>query len=386
MSTLCLSGCLGVFDLKQMTDQSTQADQVVVKHKMTSREAVWSKFMGYSPEAHAVRLSTVIEESKLLIVQQAKQISALYLDTGVHCWKAKTSYTLTNPATNNKKMIFLTTSEPRVLALKATTGVVAWSVALPNIVFATAYSDDQQVILKTVMGEIIALNAKNGKLLWRYQYPHNISITLHNSSAPIVHNNQVFVGFPDSKLLILERTSGTKIAEHAITQPRKLRTDFQLSQFSDIATDPVIDIDDNKLYINAYQNKLQTLSLVNREVIWERSISSCNPIVIGKHAYLLDNQNVIYALDKQDGRTIWKQTALNDQQLVGPALLVQQNKIIVADQEGNIYWLSTDNGEILSKASFDVPSPILNAPLVKENTVYAITRKGKVAAWVDQTA
>jgi outer membrane protein assembly factor BamB len=362
------------------------------------KQAIWTRFIGYSPEAHTSALSAFTQDTTMIIVKQTKRILAIETKSGQIRWQQKLSrYALTNPAATNPTKIFIATAEPRLLALDINTGELVWSVATPHIILAKAAADEKQVVVKTITGDVLAFNAKNGKPLWHYKhstpsrmlYKNSASQLapdqLFESSAPQLTTDQLFVGFPDGKLLALNRADGKLMWEHTVTQAEN-GTGFD--KLVDISADPIIDIAKSVIYVSAYHGRLQCLSLEAGDLQWERPFSGHMPLALGKHLYGLDDNDVLYAFNKTDGSILWTQTAFKDYQatvkgyhVIGPILTEQGEQLVLADQEGNIYWVSSEDGSLIEKASFNTTSPILTLPLTQNNTVYAMNRFSQIAAW-----
>jgi outer membrane protein assembly factor BamB len=347
----------------------------VTSLNLTQKHALWSRFVGYNPDGYAVQLSTFTSDFNLLIVKQSKQILALETNQGHIQWRATTGYALTNPATTDKQKIFIATTEPRLLALHAHNGEMAWSVPLPNVVLAKACITEEYIIVKTIAGDVLAFYTKNGKPAWQYKHTGS-EVMLHTSSQPILHQERIFVGFPDGKLVALNSKTGQSEWQHTVAKPKQGKP---FSQLVDIAADPQVEGD--TLYINAYQGKLQALSTERGEIKWEVELSTHSALVLGQYIYTITDQNKVMAFDKDEGKLIWEQPLLQNRHLTGPLLTPTADYLIIADDQGTLYWLSQKTGDIVGKATFTIASPVLNKPLAHHNKVYAITRRGQIVAW-----
>jgi outer membrane protein assembly factor BamB len=371
LPTLCLCGFLGW--LISTPGPKLPKGSILLSEK----KALWSQFIGYDSKPHLAQLSTFTQDGSLIIAKQANTIFVIDPKNGQTRWKQSVNHELTNPPATHHKSIFIATSEPRLLALNLDTQNIVWSVPLPHTVRAQVAADQNQVIAKTISGEVLAFNTKNGKLLWRYKHA-NASTALSTSSAPQWTEHQVFIGFPDGKLVALNRADGVKTWEHTVSE---VPVGLEFDKLVDIAAAPVLDTKNSLIYVNTYHGKLKCLSLETGVMKWEHPFSGYAPLALGKHLYGLDENYVLYAFNQTDGTILWEQPAFKDRQVIGPVVTEKETQLVVADQEGNVYWLTTKQGDIFGKASFTIASPIASLPLTRDNKVYVINQRSQIAAW-----
>ena len=63
--------------------------------------------------------------------------------------------------------------------------------------------------------------------------------------------------------------------------------------------------------------------------------------------YLTDDRSHVWSIDRRTGSAFWKQEVFNARKLTAP--LVLGDKIVVADLEGYIHWLSKADGGQLAR-------------------------------------
>lgn len=111
----------------------------------------------------------------------------------------------------------------------------------------------------------------------------------------------------------------------------------------------------------------------------EKALSSTHSFAINQdHLFVVDQNDNLYALAKNGGAIIWKQTELLHRQLTDP--LVFQNYIVVGDFEGYLYLLDINTGDIISKTQ--VSSSGLASKLTSDNDRIIVQAKnGNVYAY-----
>ena len=203
----------------------------------------------------------------------------------------------------------------------------------------------------------------------------------------------VLSAFDNGRLLAVNLQSGKLLWQTTISIPRG-RTD--LERMVDIDANPVV-VDDT-VYVVSYQGRLAAVQLGSGRILWTRDIASYNGMMVDVYRiYLVDSQSMVWALDRFNGATLWKQDALLRRSLTTPRL--QNQYVIVADFDGFVHWLRRDNGKLVARLrvnAYDYSDPdldetqdlqfpktnnILAPPLVHGNSLIAMDRYGHTEAF-----
>ena len=141
----------------------------------------------------------------------------------------------------------------------------------------------------------------------------------------------------------------------------------------DIDADPIVQGD--VVYLASYQGYVGALTLSNGQFLWQKKSSVYkNMASDGNTLYVTDSDDVLWAIDKQNGQVRWKQVVLKARGLTEPVLMGRH--LVVADKMGFVHVLETQNGELVSRAQLTGPIDI--APAVAGNSVYVMTANGKL--------
>ncbi len=112
--------------------------------------------------------------------------------------------------------------------------------------------------------------------------------------------------------------------------------------------------------------------------IWSHEISSYRGLVAnGTGVFVSTAEGEVIKLDRASGAERWRQKGLLRRSITAPAL--QGNRLIVADYEGVIHWLSIEDGSFLARAH--ARSKITDVPLIAGDLVVVQTDRGTVEAW-----
>ena len=123
---------------------------------------------------------------------------------------------------------------------------------------------------------------------------------------------------------------------------------------------------------------MTALSKVDGQIIWSRQISSYNGLAQGDgKIFIVDEDSVLWALNEEDGISVWKQSELERRFMTDPVFF--NNYIIVGDFEGYVHWLSAETGEIVNRIRLDRNS-ILAPAAASGDIVVISSASGKTIA------
>jgi outer membrane protein assembly factor BamB len=92
------------------------------------------------------------------------------------------------------------------------------------------------------------------------------------------------------------------------------------------------------------------------------------------NVYVTDDQGQVWALDRFNGNSVWKQDKLRGRAVTGPA--VYGSSVVVGDFQGYLHWLSKDDGRFLARLRAD-SAGILTPGVVTGDTPVG----GKAGTW-----
>ncbi|MEJ2398715.1 MAG: outer membrane protein assembly factor BamB, partial [Gammaproteobacteria bacterium] len=300
---------------------------------------------------------------------------------------ASTAMTLDN------NLLFFGTSDGGVVAIDKKDGHVVWRAQVSSEVLSPPQVAKGYVVVRCVNGMMYALSRKDGKQVWSLEET-TPALTLRGTSTPVISGDIIISGFDNGRLLAINLQTGKILWSTVISIPRG-RTD--LERMVDIDANPIV-VNGDVVYAVSYQGRLAAVQLGSGRILWTRDIDSYNGMAVDDYRiYLVDDQSRIWALDRQNGATLWKTNLLIRRSLTRPQL--QNQYLIVADFDGFIHWLRRDNGKLVARVrmnTFDYTDPDLNEtqdlkfpkinnilapPLVDGNSLIAVDRYGHTEAF-----
>jgi outer membrane protein assembly factor BamB len=144
----------------------------------------------------------------------------------------------------------------------------------------------------------------------------------------------------------------------------------------DVDADPVID--GKSVYAVTYQGQVAALQLFSGEIIWRRDMSSSAGLGVGPdNVYVTDELSHIWALNRANSASMWRQSKLESRRVSPPAVFGEF--VVVGDLDGYVHWLRRDDGQFVARQRVD-SSSIIAAPVATSFAVYVYASGGELAA------
>ena len=113
--------------------------------------------------------------------------------------------------------------------------------------------------------------------------------------------------------------------------------------------------------------------------LWNRDISSYAGFSVDNETiFITDDKSVIWAFDRFNGGSLWKQDGLFNRQVTSPSII--GNYIVVGDFEGYLHWIDKTTGAFVARKRIS-KDRIIAAPVISDDIVYAFATNGQLAAF-----
>jgi len=289
-----------------------------------------------------LKLKPVIDKEKGYVIDHKGHLYNFDLKTGEVLWDVKLNTPVSGGLVLFNNFLFFGNSKGELIAFDINNKKELWRSQLSSEVLSSPVVEQGIIVVKTIDGHIYGLNVETGKQSWTYQtiVPR---LTLRGNSAAIISNGIVISASDNGKLTALTLSSGKVLWETtiAIAQGRN-----ELERVIDLDVDPVI-VDDI-IYTVGYQGRLAAVKLTSGEMIWNRDFSSYSGLYVDAYrVYITDATGQVWALNRYNGSTLWRQDKLLRRKLTAPE--VQESYLIVADYDGYLHWLNRDDGKIIAR-------------------------------------
>lgn len=292
-------------------------------------------------------------------------------ESGRQLWRVAADKKLSAGVGVGSGLVLVATRKGEVLAYDAD-GKALWQSRVSSEVLSAPQASEGIVVVRAADGQIYGLDARDGKRKWVYQRALP-TLAIRSHAGVVVTRGGVFAGYAGGKLVALSLSNGVLGWEASVAQPRGAT---ELERIADVTSQPVVD--GSNICAVAYQGRVACFEISNGNLIWAREMSSVAGLTLDASAlYVSDVRGAVHALDKSSGASLWKQDKLTNRRLSAPA--VSGKHVAVADLEGQVHFLSREDGSFAARAATD-GSAIAATPLLQDQNLLLQTRNGGLFA------
>ena len=261
-------------------------------------------------------------------------------------WRATLGAGLSGGVGADSRLAVVASDEGEVFALGAADGALRWRARVSSEVLAAPRVHGGLVLVRSADSRIFAFGAEDGKRRWAYQRAPT-SLMVRTPAGITPQADSLYAGFSGGRLVALSLANGALRWEAAVAQPKGAT---ELERVADVVGDPVAI--GREVCAAAFQGRIACFDAQNGNQLWARDISSMTGASAdARYAYVSDARGAVHALDRSNGRSLWKQDRLAHRQLTLPLPLDAQ--VAIADLEGYVHLLSRDSGAFVGRAATD---------------------------------
>lgn len=331
--------------------------------------ALWSAHVG---TAAAFQFSPALAGDALYAAARDGTVVRLDAAGGRERWRVALPAPLSSGVGADAATVAVATDDGAVFALDALTGKERWRARVSSEALAAPLVAAGLVLVRSADSRIHALDAADGKRRWAYQRAP-AALRLRTPQGMTAHAGLLYAGFSSGKLVALALDGGALRWEASVADPKGTT---ELERVTDVVGAPVVV--GREVCAAAFQGRVACFDAQNGNLLWARDLSSVTGVSAdARHAYVSDERGAVHALDRSNGRSLWKQDKLAHRQLSLPLPLGAQ--IAVGDLEGIVHLLARDSGALVARARTD-GSPVRAAPLALARGFLVQTQAGGLFA------
>ncbi len=266
------------------------------------------------------------------------------LTSGAAIWRVQLDTKLSAGVGSDGVTTAVVARDGTVIALDET-GAVKWRAKATSDVSIPPIVGFGVVVVRSGDYRIQAFNAQNGERVWSIQRP-GPALSLRAPSRMILAEGLIITAIPGGKLIAVNATSGDIAWEGIVGVPKGTS---DLERVNDVVGAPVIL--GPLLCAASYQGKLTCFDVSQGgRPAWSKDFSSTAGIASdGKYIYSPSQRDIVNAFQLDNGALAWRQDALRNRRLAGPAANGQA--VVVGDSEGFVHFLSPDDGRLVARLS-----------------------------------
>jgi len=356
-------------------DQPTELEPFYSKYYL---DVTWLNSTGKGAEEQYLFLHPLILKKIAVTTSRDGVLSIIGLKTGDIEQEIELGATISAGVGGNEDIWLLATRDAYVIAVDAKTRSERWRTRVPSEVLARPVIYEDIVIVRTIDGKILSLNIDSGKIRWQYQRAIP-DLTLRGTSEPVIARGKIFVGLADGRLIAISPDDGEVIWDVALSIPTG-RSEIQ--RLVDIDGDT--QIYGRVLYAASFQGRIAAIDVDRGQFLWARDFSTHTGLLVDeKVVYSSDEHGNVWALDRLNGATIWKQEKLAYRKLTRPTII--GDYLAVGDYEGYVHLMSRYDGHFVARfqlgqydnLGWDLATGIIVPPIVfAKDRLVVVTRGG----------
>lgn len=357
---------------------------------------LWSVSLGSGNRFADHLLVPEVVGDRVYVADWNGDVFAVNADNGRVVWQTDIDREISAGPTVAGGVVVLGTRDAQVVGLSAEDGSVMWRSGVTSEVLAPAAFAEGLFVVRSADGRVFGLDAESGSRIWLYGRTVPV-LTLRGNATPVIHDGRVLVGLDNGKLVALELASGQEAWEATVGIPTG-RTDLERM----VDVDGRLSLSRGTLYAAAYQGRTVAIDIASGDIVWARDVPSHEGTAedVG-NLYVTDDSQRVWALDRFNGASVWRQDRLETLGLTAP--VTYRGHIVVASNDGYLNWLSTDSGALEARTRLEplsaaerfasiranateeyvfVPSDwTAHPPVVADGRLYVWTLKGQLAAF-----
>jgi outer membrane protein assembly factor BamB len=154
-----------------------------------------------------------------------------------------------------------------------------------------------------------------------------------------------FAGFSGGKLVAVALANGAQRWEATVAIPKGAN---ELERVTDVVGEPALQ--GREVCAAAYQGRVACFEADTGRQLWARELSSVTGVSVdARYAFVADERGSVYAFDRSNGASVWKQDKLANRQLSLPRAIGAV--VATGDFEGEVHFLARESGNLVARYS-----------------------------------
>lgn len=336
-------------------------------------QSLWERDMGAGIDAQFLRLCPAVDGGRVFAADRKGKVSAVDAASGKGIWETRTGIAVSSGVGVGDGLVLVGSSEADLVALDWNDGHEVWRTTLTSEILSVPAAGNGKVVVQTVDGKLAGLNAADGKRVWVLDRSVPV-LSLRGTSSPVLVQGAVVAAFDDGKLAVLDLERGLPVWETGIAIARGRS---ELERMVDIDAPP--QVWGGTIYVAAYQGRVAAVEGNSGRVLWSRDMSSAAGVGVDfSQVYVTDDSSDVWALERGNGASVWKQDKFQRRALTAPVPFGEY--VVVADFEGYVHLLARSDGAIVGRTRVDRKG-VLATPVVDDDTLFVYGNGGKLAAY-----
>jgi outer membrane assembly lipoprotein YfgL len=331
-------------------------------------ERLWSASVGKIE----FPLTPAVRDGQFIVASSNGSVMALDVASGREIWRSDAGAPLTAGVGSDGRNASVVTAANELVTFES--GKPLWRQRLPARVVTAPLVAGERVFVLAVDRSVHAFDAQDGRLLWRFQRPGD-ALTLAQAGVLTVAHDQLLIG-QGGRLMALDALKGTVNWDVLVGNPRGSN---EVERLADLIGPAVRQGD--RLCMRAFQNAVGCVDVGKGTLLWTRN--NAGFAAVGADAARVfggDAVDRLTAWKADSGDTAWTNERLLHRGLSGAVVVAAGKAVVFGDVEGQVHFLSVDDGRTLLRLPTD-GKPVVGTPALAGDTLLVATRDGGLFAF-----
>ncbi len=321
----------------------------------------------------AFPLDISVVQGRVTLASSDGTVVSLDARTGAEQWRRAVGEPLSAGVGSDGKVSAVVTRANQLVVMDESREL--WRQRLGAQAYTAPLVAGGRVFVLTADRALSAYDGKTGRRLWIQQRPGE-PLVLRQPGVLLAVGDTLVLG-QAGRLVGLSPANGSVRWEAPIASPRGTN---DVERLVDLVG-RVSRVGD-AVCARAFQSNVACVNATRGSVMWTQAANGFEGIdgdtdrVVGS-----ESDGKVIAWRRTDGQRLWVTDRLQYRNLTAPLLLGRS--VVVGDSSGILYFLSREDGALLSRLSTD-SSAIVTAPALADGTLVVVTRNGGVYGFVPE--
>jgi len=357
LAALALAGCSSLPSVNPMDWLGSQPSgpKPAALPALTNPPAVRTLWTASVGAAESFVFSPVLVGDSVFAAARSGTVVRLDAATGQSRWRVSAGKPISAGVGADDTLAVVATGDGEVIALDAKTGAVRWRARVSSEVLAAPQLGEGLVLVRSADSRIFAFGVEDGKRRWVYQRSA-ASLIVRSPVGVTVHQGMAYAGFSGGKLAAVSLANGALRWDATVALPKGAT---ELERVTDIVGNPWAQ--GREVCVAAFQGRVGCYDAQKGSQLWSREMSTLTGVSFdARYAFISDDKGALHALDRSNGRSIWKQDRLAHRRLSLPVPL--GTEVAAGDLEGFVHFMARESGAFVARAATD-GTPVRAAPV-----------------------
>ncbi len=319
--------------------------------------------------------SPVLEGDRLVFGSERFGLMVIHKENGLVLWQKKIHDGVSSQPLILQNKVYVGSDDGGFHAIDLQTGAELWQANFALSVQGAPILAGDRLIVGTIDESVHALDPSTGKILWTYKRPLVVGNSIKGGGNPAYINGNIWVGFSDGALVVLDTNDGS------LKQERQFHDN---PKFMNINAKPIAWHEG--VLVPTYDGKLRYLKK-DFNLIWEFPAGASRSVLTstlqGDLIFLPSTEGNVYAIHANTGKEAWHFT-MNYGTPTSLALVQGSSEdkttLIIASSEHKVYAVDALTGKELGKISLGRGSGSFSSIAVdqKLKNVYVLSHFSRI--------